>query len=285
MSAKISFKGISEWFTGKAAAKAQWAVDQINASLAEGEWLPGVSRTVKASLDKVNAHAQAVAKLADKLADAVPYWSKDYPSLNTERGAVEGLKDAYHNVRWLIKYGTSRLTDADLALIEAHAKTADHELRADIRTVAAAARRAMLGRAPIVAAVKFLDSQRPKPVFVLKTLSPTGAKLLLDAGYKPDTCRLPEFRYFRDAEGRPEMEIIWPEGTKHGKSRFYRGTDKNFQCHACGHVIKNMSNWVPLAIDTINGETHSFWVGRDCAKKLFGVDMKGEADYQNIEGR
>jgi hypothetical protein len=274
---KVSFEGIAEWFTGKKAEKAAWAIDQINASLEAGEWILGVSRTAKAALDKVNAKALNVAKMAEKLERALPYYSDKYPEHN-EPGAVKGLKEALRAVYWALKYGSGSLDEAALALIEA-------QEGAEYAEIAAAGRRVLAGRAPIVQAIAFLDSQRPKPVFVLKTLSPTGAKLLLDAGYKPDTCRLPEFRYFRDEEGRPEMEIIWPEGTKHGKSRFCRGTAQNFQCHACGHAIKNMSNWVPLAIDNKNGETHSFWVGRDCAKKLFGVDMKGDAQYKNVEGR
>jgi hypothetical protein len=276
---KVSFEGISEWFTGKAAEKAKWAVDQINASLAEGEWLPGVSRTVKAALDKINAKAQKIAKMADQLDKGLPYASVKYPDLN-EAGAIPGLKEVYQSIYWLLKYGHGKDIDLDLLAQHAHSPEAQEVL--------AAARRALAGRQPIVAAVKFLDAQRPKPVFVFKTLSPTGAKLLLDAGYKPDTAVLPIFRYYRDEDGKPEMEIIWPEGTKHGQNRFAKvgcSRSGNMQCHACGHAIKNASNWVPLAITTEKGEIHSFWVGRDCAKKLFGVDMKGEAKYRNTDGQ
>jgi hypothetical protein len=273
---KVSFEGIGEWFTGKAAEKAKWAVDQINASLAEGEWLPGVSRTVKAALDKINAKAQKIAKMADQLEKDLPYASDKYPDLNAP-GAIPGLKEVYRSIYWLLKYGSGK--DIDLNLLAQHANSPES------KEVLAAARRALAGRQPIVEAIAFLDAQRPKPVFVFKTLSPTGAKLLLDAGYKPDTAQLPIFRYYRDEDGNPEMEIIWPEGTKHGKSRFKHGTKHNFQCHACGHAIKNALNWVPLHITTETGEIHSFWVGRDCAKKLFGVEMKGDAKYLNTDGR
>lgn len=279
---KVSFDGISEWFTGKGYENAKWAVQKINESLAEGEWLPKVSRPAKAALDKVNAKALKIAKAAEAIGDALPYCSKEYPHLNAP-GAVPGLKEAFRGVYWLLKYGGGRdFTQADLDLIAAHAKTAAHEQRAEIQEIWAAATRALAGRAPIVAAIKFLDAQRPKPVFVLKTLSPTGAKLLLDAGYKPDSAVMPEYVYHRDTD---EIELIWPEGTKHGKSRFVHGTVRNFQCHACGHAIKNAFNWVPLALTRKDGEIHSMWVGRDCAKKLFGVEMKGDANYRNTEGR
>ena len=125
-------------------------------------------------------------------------------------------------------------------------------------------------------------------MFVLKTLSPAGARLLLEAGYKPDSARLPKFEYFRDADGRPYMRIVWPDGTKHCANRFAkvgRSRSGNAQCHACGHAIKSAYNWVPLTLTHESGELHSFWVGRDCAKKLFGVEMKGEAVYESAQGQ
>jgi hypothetical protein len=37
-------------------------------------------------------------------------------------------------------------------------------------------------------------------------------------------------------------------------------------------------NWVPLVAQMAAGPA-SLWVGRDCAKKLFGADASGEATY------
>lgn len=278
---KVSFDGISEWFTGKAAEKARWACDQINASLDEGEWLPGVSRTVRASLNKLSATTKKRARLADKVSEQRPY---DH---GTDEERVKPLRHALWNIGHRMYFGgpTDRM-EGDVNILASRQDL----LTSEEKTVLDTARAFTAAFKPVWAAIKFLDAQRPKPVFVFKTLSPTGARLLQEAGYKPDSARLPKFVYHREPNEKGEMvcwiEIIWPEGTLHGKSRFIGGSRAgNEQCHACGHAIKRPDNWVPLALDNQNGEIHSFWVGRDCAKKLFGVEMKGEAKYRNPEGR
>jgi len=73
----------------------------------------------------------------------------------------------------------------------------------------------------------------------------------------------------------PVGRIIWPEGTRHGTSRYARGAS---HCHACGHAIGNPYNWVPLVAQTASGPA-SLWVGADCARNLFNVDVSGQAEY------
>ena len=80
-----------------------------------------------------------------------------------------------------------------------------------------------------------------------------------------------------------EVVIDWPEGTQHNKSRFFH-SGNHMQCQACGHAIQHPFNWVPILA---YGQKHdrvpvpySLWVGRDCAGKLFGCEVEGDAIYK-----
>ena len=87
----------------------------------------------------------------------------------------------------------------------------------------------------------------------------------------------------RTKDGKPFLVkigfIAWPRGTVHNASR-YAGTDRNVQCQACGHAIRNPWNWVPLLLDNDEGIPYSLWVGRDCAETLFGVRVKGDLEFE-----
>lgn len=74
--------------------------------------------------------------------------------------------------------------------------------------------------------------------------------------------------------------LNWPEGTQHNKSRFFQ-SNNHMQCQACGHAIQKPFNWVPiLAYGHSEKPTPcSLWVGRDCAGKLFGCKVEGDAIY------
>jgi hypothetical protein len=70
-----------------------------------------------------------------------------------------------------------------------------------------------------------------------------------------------------------ETIIHWPEPTVHQSSVH---AYKFSCCHACGHRIRNPYNWVPLYAKDKAGVAHSLWVGRDCAKSLFGIELSGD---------
>src|SRR5687768_10813818 len=55
----IDFIPVLFWFTGKARERAQEAIKQLNESIAAGYWLPGVSRKVRAALNKCNVAHKA----------------------------------------------------------------------------------------------------------------------------------------------------------------------------------------------------------------------------------
>jgi hypothetical protein len=76
-----------------------------------------------------------------------------------------------------------------------------------------------------------------------------------------------------------EIIVDWPDGTLHNKSHFNYSAN-NQQCQACGHAIQNPFNWVPILAFNTTKVPHSLWVGRDCASKLFGCKVEGDAIYK-----
>lgn len=150
---------------------------------------------------------------------------------------------------------------------------------------------------PIAELIALLDATRPKPTVIMGTLSPTVVKNLGDTlGISFASIRMPEmkseYRWIdvpMKGGGTKRVrivwvEILWPEGTRHNCSRFSRGSRAgNNQCEACGHAIKDPWNWLPLLADGPQGPM-SLWVGRDCARKLFGVKIDdGVAQYKGRE--
>lgn len=134
------------------------------------------------------------------------------------------------------------------------------------------------------AAVAALDESRTKATFVVDPtkVSPTVRKTLDGLNLNSLTIRVCPMEY-RDEEvllpsGKKVTTkvayLVWPKGTKHGCSRFLT-TNENYQCQACGHAIRNPFNWVPVLVDNKAGVPHSIWVGRDCAKNLFGIELVG----------
>jgi hypothetical protein len=143
--------------------------------------------------------------------------------------------------------------------------------------------------APLARLVELLDSRRPRPEIVFKTLSPAVLENVGKViGMDLSTVRAPKIEYtwvdWVDPDGVRhgicQGKILWPEGTRHGVSRWSDGS----QCHACGHTIRNPTNWFPIVADATGGEAPaSLWVGRDCARKLFGCEVTGDAIYQGRE--
>jgi hypothetical protein len=276
------------WFTGKAKEKALAALALVEESLVRGYWLPKVSRLVHAALNKQNVAIKFAR--ANEAPHNRPY---NEPAL---RGILSSVESAERDERttytakyrgWnLVHYmmfgQVTRAAEAVelAAALEPYCQN-DAE-RAALKTAAEWA----ADFAPVAAALAELDSRRPVPVVVMKTLSPTvvanlaaSMKVDLTSVASPDT----EVEWVeRVIKGQTvkvaKVKILWPEGTRHNCSRFAYGTDNNAQCHACGHAIKNPWNWVPLVATTPTGPV-SLWVGKDCAKKLFGCEVSGEAEY------
>lgn len=133
-------------------------------------------------------------------------------------------------------------------------------------------------------AVKALNEKRNRAVFIVdpSNVSPTVRKTLDGLKLDSKTIRVAPIEYKEVevalASGRKVKALraflVWPKGTVHNASRFH-STDNNFQCQACGHAIRNPFNWVPVLVDNAKGVPHSIWVGRDCAKNLFGIELRG----------
>lgn len=145
--------------------------------------------------------------------------------------------------------------------------------------------------APLMALMDRWDNLRPAPTFtsvgVSKTITKTLESMKLDLN--PESIRVCPIEWAEEErvdEKTGKVTIVkvgyllWPEGTRHGKSRFTYGTARHAQCEACGHAIKNPFNWVPLLIDDKAGVPHSLWVGRDCSETIFGVKMEGELELK-----
>jgi hypothetical protein len=140
--------------------------------------------------------------------------------------------------------------------------------------------------APLEAEMQVWDSQRPPPTFTTIGASPTitaNLKLLGAEKAEPAPMKREWVEALNPKTGKVErhlvVEIVWPEGTQHGTSQ-YRGTCNNSQCESCGHAIKNPFNWVPILVTCTDGSFKSLWVGRDCAKTLFGIDMTGDLEIK-----
>ncbi len=139
--------------------------------------------------------------------------------------------------------------------------------------------------APLVPLMESLDATRPAPVFTSVGASPTITKLLASLGLllNVSTIRMPPIDWHvvekTDDRGKKYLvkvgTIRWPEGTVHYASRYAMGTDRNVQCHACGHAIKNAFNWVPLLIDNDEGIPYSLWVGRGLRRDVVRSSSQG----------
>lgn len=136
--------------------------------------------------------------------------------------------------------------------------------------------------------VDLLDARRPKPVIVMATLSPTvAANISTHIGIDVSTIQCPpshgewvELEYKGKKYRVYQVTIDWPEGTQHHKSRFFQSRN-HMQCQACGHAIQNPFNWVPILAYGHGAAPapYALWVGRDCAGKLFGCKVEGDAIY------
>ena len=274
-----------EWFSGKGR---DTIVNFVIPALVEceelGYWKKGVARSLKAALNKQNV-AQKFCRTIDKqLGETDRFGNRkrlryDHP---LHDGASDMLYGSYNHAPKHLTLAAKKKRDAkgDFTLT---AKAGPVSVNATIERWAAAF-------APVQELIDLLDSRRPKPVVVMKTLSPTVAKTISEhIGLDVSTIQSPpmhgewvEFMYKGQKVRVYEIVIDWPEGTLHNKSRFYH-SGNHMQCQACGHAIQNPFNWVPFlayADAAARVTPYSLWVGRDCAGKLFGCEVDGDAIYK-----
>ncbi len=272
----IDLDTITCWYSGKALNKIEdFVIPTLRTAEAQGFWPKGVSRSVRAGLNKMTA--------AKKL---VREWQ--------ERGLVSGINSSRHlrgegwSLCFAMEYG--RLQDVPQLLRTIREKDLPRLARSrEEHTALLKAIEWVVTFNKIAALLDLLDSRRPPRTLVLGTLSPLVAGHLGEhLGLKLGTTRFPKTKAkwveFIDSKTQKKyemcvIEILWPKGTVHGSSK-YQGTVDNSQCEACGHAIKSPYNWVPILIDNKAGIPHSFWTGRDCAEKLFGVRVEGEGMYE-----
>lgn len=304
---KIDVDALLSWFSGKGRKDAELAMAMLLDSRNQGYWVKGASRRVRAALGKANV-ARKGARSARRFYEAAPFEHDE-------------KKPNYRNA-WFTVYMALECGHPDpervLGAIKALDEPAAREILPDdlpkgslspaaerTRLLDVAARFA-LDFAGVKSLCAALDARRPARMVVMGTLSPTVAATLGDERLKLDasTLRSPPTKYewvevtLKDGTTAQRQMIVidWPPGTRFNRSRF-RYSDRNRLCQACGHAIKDPLNWVPVLIDgrvpevRVHGAgmeaaevavPHCFLVGSDCARKLFGCTVEGEAEYANL---
>jgi hypothetical protein len=247
----INVAAIKTWYTGKALEKATAALELLLKSEEQGFWVKGASRSVPAALGK-SGRGKKVAKTLN---------------YSWEQLHNKPLSVSYY----ALNYGDI-LRYSHLTLQEALQGLPDEALMH------------YFDFQPVAALMAKLNATKAPPVFTTMNASPTvSAELKRQDAVNVEVCPMRWEERTKEVNGKTVFYtvgiLLWPKGTRHGTSRY--GHDG--QCHACGHAIRNSFNWVPLILTTATGDKKSLWVGRDCAKTLFGVDMAG--DLELAEGQ
>lgn len=236
-----SIEIVAAHFAGKRLEDFLASVDVLNEAIANGAWLPKRGR-----------------------AQALKGFGK---GLTGSKAILQAIR-SNHDLTMLILYGRPR-PNADLsAPVEGLAP----ELVQAWADVCYAAH----------AAVRELDQARPKPVLTPVGLSPRVTATLTEIGLDIDlaTIAYPKLekreREARDKDGRlitiRYYEVVWPADTVHGASRF---ASSSRHCEACGKRIPSR-RFVPMyAHDRKRGKPVSLWLGRDCARQIFGISDVG----------
>lgn len=282
------------WFTGKSLEKAKAALEMLTASVQNGAWLPGHSRTVRATLSKANVISKSARKNEeawDLFAVPADFTTDYYVEPRARRYHLEGEAKEAGQMSWSAHHNMyfgnfQAMQKINFDLLRKFATDASRQ------SLLVEAQQYTQDFASIADAVQRLDMTRPKPVFtslgvsgtITDTFTDTRLDLDLTKVYYPEMV-MKQVEVTNSKTGEKELkwvcEIIWPEGTVFNSSRFV-GTEKNYsKCHSCGHAIKNGFNWVPVLINNKAGVPHCFWVGRDCARTIFGIDVTGDLEYTN----
>jgi hypothetical protein len=279
----MRLESILEWYSGKARDTiVKFVIPALTECEELGYWKKGVARTVKAALNK-QAVAQKLSRALDEqLGDPDRFGSGrnrlgyDHP---LHEGASDMLYGSYGRAPRHLTPEAKTKRDAKGALILTS--------KAGPVNANEAIERWAQAFAPVQELIELLDARRPKPVVVMKTLSPTVAKnVSAHIGIDVSTIQSPPMHgewVQMVIKGQKvsvyEIVIDWPEGTLHNESRFLHSAN-NSLCQACGHAIQDPYNWVPILSYDAGKTPYSLWVGRDCARKLFGCEVDGDAIYK-----
>jgi hypothetical protein len=271
--------------------KALERVQQILPAIAESEragaWLPKLSRAARAVLSKQPV-AAAFAKANERPDNG------RIRNRASDVGLLEDVCDA-RGERWFeSKLRGWRLLHAmqfgsfDLApeLVQLADALAPHTRDDAERAALARARQWAVDFTPVARLFAELDATRPKPAYEFGEISAAVRANVQDAmALRFETVRVPEIRWTKvQVERKGQLvwvwygEVLWPEGCRHGASKFSVSAAGHNQCQACGHAIQNGYNWCPLLLDGPGGPA-SLWVGRDCARHLFGCKVGGEGMF------
>ncbi|HSX23290.1 MAG TPA: hypothetical protein VLE97_11005 [Gaiellaceae bacterium] len=292
----MRFESILEWYSGKARDTiVNFVIPALVESEELGYWKKGVSRTVKAALNKQNV-AQKFSRAMEEQIGAPDRWSPGRNRLGYDHPLHEGASD--------MQYGSYGRAPKHLTTEAKQKRDAQGDFTVTLKKAAPVSANATIERwaqafAPVQELIELLDSRRPKPVFVMKTLSPTVAQnVSAHIGIDLTTIQVPDMHgeYVEvEVKGQKvqvyQVVIDWPEDTLHFRSKFLRSENHEL-CQACGHAIKDPYNWMPILAygaepleRQVSGVTpqpvpYSLWVGRDCASKLFGCKVEGDAIYK-----
>lgn len=271
----MRFEGILEGFSGKARDTiVNFTIPALVESDLLGFWKKGVSRTVHATLNKQNVAAK---------------WARDVRKalfVDYSHPFYNGLTDMIYG-----SFGAAPKLLTEEALGKLHAETylfTPKKKGAAAQNVGETIERWARANAEVAELVALLDSRRPKPTVVMKTLSPTVAQnVSARIGLDVSTIQSPPMHgewveVTRKGQTMKVWQVVidWPEGTKHCKSRFLGSDAGNQQCEACGHAIQDAYNWVPILSYDAGKTPYSLWTGKDCARKLFGCEIEGDALYK-----
>lgn len=251
----LDHASILKWYSGKAHMRAGAALQVLDRAIERGAWAKGEARKTRAALRN--------ATVAQKVA-----------------ARINGVRELFP-LYMALRYGDSYVTSSmDLARMYDAAVACKREV--DL----AQGLMFITQLQPVYQALNALDITKPQPTITALGVSPTMTKTLDEAGLAPTTVRVCAIEWsqqaVQDAEGNKTIvsvgRLLWPENTLHNYTRFARvKAGHTDQCHACGHVIRNPFNWVPLLVDSAeDGTPHSMWVGKDCAHSLFGIKVAGE---------
>jgi hypothetical protein len=184
-----------------------------------------------------------------------------------------------------MEFGHFELAPALVVLAD---RLAPHARSDAERAALARARQWAVDFVPVAQIFERLDATRPRPSYVFGEISEAVRQNVQDVmGLQFATVRSPDVEWRKvqllTKEGQIAWTwvgmVLWPPGTRHGTSRFNVSAAGASQCQACGHAIRDGGNWVPLVLDGPGGPA-SLWVGRDCARHLFGCRVTGEGSYQ-----
>lgn len=258
---------VVSWYAGKARERALEILPRVATSVVAGQWEPRLSRTARAVLAR-QVTRSGVRQTTDDAGRSVLV-------------RLDGLLALGARGREL----HSAMVRGDFLIADTLREIAAEFSGASYDVITRGASRVAIAwtedLAPLARAFAALDAARPKPSYVFREISRTVLDNVGRAmGLAFETVRMPNIRWIeRSVAGRDGSpvkiwvgEILWPEGTRHGQSRFSSGE----QCQACGHGIRS-GRWVPLVLDGSGGPA-SLWVGKDCARHLFGCRVSGARD-------